>query len=98
MKKFCYIILAGLMLTAFASCNKQSLPEGELQPAKGIPMELEATIGGPQTKVEFYADVAIGFISQWLDRGMQMPKEITEERILRVMDNSVESILARFEI
>ena len=26
MKKFCYIILAGLMLTAFASCNKQSLP------------------------------------------------------------------------
>lgn len=56
MKKFCYIILAGLMLTAFASCNKQSLPEGELQPAKGIPMELEATIGGPQTKVEFYAD------------------------------------------
>lgn len=48
--------------------------------------------------VEFYADIAIGFISQWLDRGMQLPKEVTEERILRVMDDSVESILERFEI
>lgn len=48
--------------------------------------------------VEFYANVAIGFISQWLDMGMQLPKEITTERILRVMDNSVENILERFTI
>ena len=27
---------------------------------------------------------------------MQLPREVTEERILRVMDNSVESILQRF--
>ena len=46
--------------------------------------------------VEFYADLAIGFVSQWLDRGMQLPKEITEERILRVMDNSVENMLDCF--
>jgi probable dihydroxyacetone kinase regulator len=46
--------------------------------------------------VEFYADCAIGFISHWLDLGMQLPREGTEERILRVMDNSVESILQRF--
>ena len=46
--------------------------------------------------VEFYADVAIGFISQWMDMGMQLPKEITRERILRVMDQSVENILGRF--
>ena len=46
--------------------------------------------------VECYADLAIGFIGQWLDRGMQLPKEITEERILRVMDNSVENMLACF--
>ena len=46
--------------------------------------------------VEFYADCAIGFISHWLDLGMQLPREVTEERILRVMDNSVESILQRF--
>ena len=48
--------------------------------------------------VEFYADCAIGFISQWLDRGMQLPKEITEERILNVMENSVENILDRFTL
>ena len=48
--------------------------------------------------VQFYAKCAIGFIAQWMDLGMQLPKEITTERILRVMDNSVESILARFQI
>ena len=48
--------------------------------------------------VEFYANCAIGFISQWLDLGMQLPKEITVERILRVMDNSIENILARFAL
>ena len=48
--------------------------------------------------VKFYAKIAIGFIAHWMDLGMQMPKEITEERILRVMENSVESILARFQI
>lgn len=46
--------------------------------------------------VEFYANCAIGFIAQWMDMGMQFPKEITKERILRVMDQSVENILARF--
>ncbi len=48
--------------------------------------------------VEFYADLAIGFIGQWLDQGMQLPREITTERILRVMDGSVENLLARFAI
>ena len=48
--------------------------------------------------VQFYAKCAIGFIAQWMDLGMQMPKEITRERILRVMNDSVENILARFQI
>ncbi len=48
--------------------------------------------------VEFYANCAIGFISQWMDMGMQFPKEITRDRILRVMDQSVENILARFTV
>ena len=48
--------------------------------------------------VKFYAKCAIGFISQWLDLGMQMPKEITTERILRVMENSVENLLDRFRL
>lgn len=46
--------------------------------------------------VEFYADIAIGFISQWLDLGMQLPKEVTTERILCAMDGSVENLLKRF--
>ncbi|MBR1456814.1 MAG: TetR/AcrR family transcriptional regulator C-terminal domain-containing protein [Oscillospiraceae bacterium] len=48
--------------------------------------------------VKFYAKLAIGFISQWMDMGMQLPKEITVERILRVMENSVENMLDRFLI
>ena len=48
--------------------------------------------------VEFYANCAIGFISQWLDLGMQLPKELTRERILRVMDQSIENLLERFAI
>jgi len=45
---------------------------------------------------EFYATCAIGFISQWLDSGMQLPRELTRVRILKVMDQSVENIIARF--
>ena len=48
--------------------------------------------------VKFYAKCAIGFISQWLDMGMQLPAEITTERILTMMENSVENLLARFEL
>ena len=47
--------------------------------------------------IEFYADLAIGYISQWMDRGMQLPKEVTTDRILAAMNNSVENLLARFE-
>ncbi len=48
--------------------------------------------------VEFYADCAIGFIAHWMDYGMTLPKEVTRERILRVMTDSVENMLARFVI
>ena len=48
--------------------------------------------------VKFYAKCAIGLIAHWMDLGMQLPKEITTERILTVMDNSVENMLARFKI
>ena len=43
------------------------------------------------------AECAIGFISYWLDMGMQFPREIVEEKILRVMDNSVENLMERFQ-
>jgi len=48
--------------------------------------------------VRFYAKCAIGFISRWLDLGMQLPKEITTERILHTMEDSMENILDRFKI
>ena len=48
--------------------------------------------------VKFYAKCAIGFIAHWLDLGMQLPREITKDRILQVMDGSVENILARFRL
>lgn len=48
--------------------------------------------------VEFYANGVVGLISQWLDLGMQLPKEITQGRFLKLLDNSVENMLARFQI
>ena len=47
--------------------------------------------------VEFYSNLVVGFISQWMDMGMQMPKEIAVEKVLKVMDNSIENIMARFQ-
>jgi len=46
--------------------------------------------------VEFYAQGIVGLIAQWLDRGMALPKEITKDRFIAVLDNSVENMLARF--
>ena len=47
--------------------------------------------------VEFYSNVVVGLISQWMDLGMQLPKEITTEKVLKVLDNSIENIMARFQ-
>ena len=47
--------------------------------------------------IEFYSDGVIGLIAQWMDAGMQLPKVITEERLLRVLEDSVENMLARFQ-
>lgn len=47
--------------------------------------------------IEFYAHGVVGLISQWLDHNMQLPKEINEERFLKMLDNSVENMLARFQ-
>ena len=47
--------------------------------------------------VEFYANLAVGFLSQWMDMGMQLPKGVTMEKILQVMDNSIENLMMRFQ-
>lgn len=46
---------------------------------------------------EFYANGVVGLISQWLDMNMEMPPEVTEERFIKMLDGSVENMLARFQ-
>ncbi len=46
---------------------------------------------------EFYANCVVGIISQWLDNNMELPPEITVEKLMKVLDNSVENLLARFQ-
>ena len=48
--------------------------------------------------IEFYANGIIGLISQWLDLGMELPKVVTKERFLRLLDNSIENLLERFQL
>ncbi len=47
--------------------------------------------------VEFYSNIVVGLISQWMDQGMQLPKEITTDKVLRVLDNSIENLMERFQ-
>ena len=47
--------------------------------------------------IEFYSNGIIGLIAQWMDLNMQTPKVITQERLLRVLEGSVENMLLRFQ-
>ncbi len=47
--------------------------------------------------VSFYSNIVVGLIAQWMDLGMQLPREITTDKVLRVLDNSIENIMARFQ-
>ena len=47
--------------------------------------------------IEFYVDGIVGLITMWLDNNMQLPPTITKERFIRMLDNSVENMLARFK-
>ncbi len=47
--------------------------------------------------VEFYSHIVVGLIAQWMDQGMQLPREITTEKVLKVLDNSIENIMERFQ-
>lgn len=46
--------------------------------------------------IEFYSNGIIGLIAQWMDMGMQAPKVVTKERLLRVLEDSVENMMGRF--
>lgn len=45
---------------------------------------------------EFYVNVVVGIISQWLDLNMELPPEITKEKIMTVLDGSVEYMIESF--
>lgn len=45
---------------------------------------------------ELYVQMVVGLISQWLDNNMELPPEITVDKLLKVMDGSVEYVLSRF--
>ena len=47
--------------------------------------------------VEFYSYIVVGLISQWMDQGMQLPKEIATDKVMKVLDNSIENIMSRFQ-
>ena len=47
--------------------------------------------------VEFYSNIVVGLISQWMDQGMVLPREITTDKVLKVLDNSIENIMERFQ-
>lgn len=46
---------------------------------------------------EFYTNCVVGWISQWLDAGMPPMTDHDKERYLRILDDSVENMLARFK-
>lgn len=46
---------------------------------------------------EFYANGIVGLISQWLDMNMELHPEVTEEKFIRILDGSIENMLARFQ-
>ena len=47
--------------------------------------------------IEFYSNGIIGLISQWMDMNMQTPKVITQERLIKMLEGSVENMLSRFQ-
>lgn len=46
---------------------------------------------------ELYSHLIVGLISQWLDANMELPPEIVEEKLMRVLDGSIEYMLSRFQ-
>lgn len=46
--------------------------------------------------VDLYANIIVGLISQWLDKGMITPPDFTKDRLLAALDGSVENLMDRF--
>ena len=47
--------------------------------------------------VDFYVNGVVGLISMWLDNNMELPPEYTQERLMQMLEGSVEEMLAKFQ-
>jgi hypothetical protein len=47
--------------------------------------------------VDFYVNGVVGLISMWLDNNMELPPEYTINRMMTMLDGSVENMLAKFQ-
>ena len=47
--------------------------------------------------VDLYTNLVVGLISQWMDEGMPESIPSNRERIMMLLDNSVEVMLASFQ-
>lgn len=47
--------------------------------------------------ISFYANGIVGLISQWMDAGMVFPADFTQERLMAILESSVENLLSRFD-
>ncbi len=48
--------------------------------------------------VDLYPNTIVGLIAQWMDLGMPVPDDETKERFIKVLESSIENILARFQL
>ena len=47
--------------------------------------------------VDFYVNGVVGLISMWLDNNMELPPEYTVDRMMTMLDGSVEYMLSKFQ-
>ena len=47
--------------------------------------------------IEFCADGIVALTSRWLDKGMELPEGMDEDRFLKLLNNCIENLLMRFE-
>ena len=48
--------------------------------------------------VDFYSSCIVGAISQWLDLGMNLPPNVTPDRLLLAVSNNIERLVEKFEV
>lgn len=65
--------------------------------AKIVSKDMVVEKGDFDFVVELYTNIVVGIISQWLGGGMVIPDWFTTDRCMEIMNNSVESLLMKFD-